>query len=281
MSDLTPKELQIKAYEVRLEIINMLSAAGSGHSAGPLGAAELFTALYFAIMHHDPKDPAWENRDRLFLSCGHYCPALYATLAQAGYFPLKELLTLRRLGSRLQGHPDKRFLPLLESSSGPLGCGLAQAAGYALAAKLDHENFRTFCLTSDAEHQEGNHWEAVLFAAKYELSNLTCFVDRNLIQISGTTEDILPIASLKSKYESFHWQAIEINGHNIESIIESVELARRTSGRPTVIIAKTTSGKGVSFIENNASWHGRVPTSKEAADATIELKYHLKKLKNA
>jgi len=281
MSELSIKELEVKAYEIRLDIINMLSLAGSGHSAGPLGTAEIFTALYFNLMHHDPENPQWEDRDRFFLSCGHIAPVLYATLAHAGYFPKSELLTLRNLGSRLQGHPDRRFLPFLESTSGPLGCGLAQASGVALGAKIDGKNFRTYCITSDGEHQEGNHWEAVLFAAKYNISNLTCFVDRNNIQISGGTEEVMPLGLLKSKYESFNWHTIEIDGHNVEAIIAAVNEARHTSGQPTIIIAKTVPGKGVSFMEGNFAWHGKAPDAQEAKEAITELKYHLKTIKNA
>ena len=281
MSELRMKELQVKAYEIRLDIIHMLAVAGSGHSAGSLGLAEIFTALYFNLMYHDPDNPAWEDRDRLFLSCGHVAPVLYATLAHAGYFSKSELLTLRKLGSRLQGHPERQKLPGLESTSGPLGSGLAQASGVALGAKIDGKKFRTYCITSDGEHQEGNHWEAVLFAAKYNLSNLTCFVDRNNIQISGNTEEVMPLNLLKSKYESFNWHAIEINGHNVEAIIAAVNEARHTSGQPTIIIAKTVPGKGVSFMENNFLWHGKAPNLEETKEAISELKYHLKTIKNA
>src|SRR3972149_1627689 len=199
------EKLQFKANEIRQDLIKMLVEAGSGHSAGPLGMADVFTALYFGgVMNYDPKNPKWEERDRLILSNGHTCPVLYATLAHAGYFSHEELMTLRKLGSRLQGHPEREKLPGVETTSGPLGSGLAQAAGYSYSAKMDQKKFRIYCVTSDAEHQEGNHWEAVNFAGKYNLSNLTAFVDRNNIQIDGYTEDVMPLEPLKEKYEAFN-----------------------------------------------------------------------------
>src|SRR3989304_2138237 len=256
---LSVEELRKIANDVRRDIIKMLVAAGSGHPGGSLGMVEVFVSLYFEIMNHDPKDPFWEDRDRLILSNGHICPARYATMAHAGYFPKEELLTLRKLGSRLQGHPERERLPGIETTSGPLGSGLAQAAGYAYAARMDGARFRVFCLTSDAEHQEGNHWEAVAFAGKYNLSNLTAIVDRNNIQISGHTEDVMPLEPLEEKYKAFNWHTIGIDGHNIEKIIDAVNQARAVYEKPTVIIAHTIPGKGVDFMEYDFKWHGAVP----------------------
>lgn len=265
-------ELNKKANEIRKDIIKMLLAAGSGHSAGPLGMADIFTALYFNIMNHDPKNPFWEERDRLILSNGHICPVRYAAMAHVGYFPISELKTLRKLGSRLQGHPERLRLPGLETTSGPLGSGLAQAAGYAYAAKMDGAHFRVYSVTSDGEHQEGNHWEAVMFAAKYKLSNLTMFVDRNNIQIDGYTEDVMPIDPLEAKYLAFNWHVLHIDGHNIEEIINSVNHAKAVYEKPTVIIAHTIPGRGVSFMENKFEWHGKPPTKEEAEIALKDLR---------
>jgi transketolase len=272
MSKISPEDLQNMANKIRIDIVKMLAIAGSGHSAGSLGLAELFVTLYFNIMNHDPNNPSWEDRDRLILSNGHVCPAQYACLAHAGYFPLSQLKNLRKLGSSLQGHPERTKLPGLETTSGPLGCGLAQAAGIALAARLDNQRFRTFCITSDGEHQEGNHWEAVMFAAKYSLSNLTAFVDRNHIQISGQTENIMPLEPLSEKYQSFNWNVITIDGHDIDQIIAAVKNARAEYQRSTMIICQTTPGKGVSFMENDHLWHGRAPTPAQAEQAIKELK---------
>lgn len=264
--------LQKKANEIRKDIIKMLLAAGSGHSAGSLGIVDVITALYFSIMTHDPKKPNWEERDRFILSNGHVCPALYATLAHAGYFPISELKTLRELGSRLQGHPERLRLPGIETTSGPLGCGLAQTGGYAYAARMDGKRFRVYCITSDGEHDEGNHWEAVLFAGKYKLSNLTSFVDRNNIQTDGFTEDVMPLEPLVDKYEAFNWNVIEIDGHNFEEIINAVNTARTVYEQPTAIVAHTIPGKGVSFMENKFEWHGKAPNKQEAKRALAELK---------
>ena len=269
---MTPKELNNKANEIRQDIIKMLLTAGSGHSAGPLGMADVFTALYFEILNHDPKNPEWEGRDRLFLSNGHICPVRYAAMAHAGYFPIDELTTLRKLGSRLQGHPERERLPGIETTSGPLGSGLAQAAGYAYAARMDQKNFRVYCITSDAEHQEGNHWEAVNFAAKYNLSNLTAFVDRNNIQIDGYTEDVMPLEPLKAKYEAFNWHVLEVDGHNIEEFVDAVEEAKAIYEKPTVIIAHTIPGKGISEIEFDFNWHGKPPKPEEGAKFLNELR---------
>lgn len=255
----TTVELEKIANKVRQDIIKMLVAAGSGHSAGPLGMADIFTALYFEIMNHDPSNPEWEDRDRLILSNGHICPVRYAAMAESGYFPVAELKTLRKLGTRLQGHPERTKLPGVETTSGPLGSGLAQAAGYAYAARMDNKRFRVFCVTSDGEHEEGNHWEAVMFAGKYNLSNLTAIIDRNNIQIDGFTEDIMPLEPLVEKYKSFNWSVIEIDGHNFEEIVSAVGRARAIYENPTVIIAHTIPGKGVDFMENDFKWHGAPP----------------------
>lgn len=268
---MTVQNLQQIALDVREDIINMISTAGSGHTAGSLGIADVMVAMYFEILKHDPKNPNWEERDRLILSNGHVCPAQYACLARAGYFPQEELLSLRKLGSRLQGHPVRGVLPGIETTSGPLGCGLAEASGIALGARMDSKNFRIFCITSDGEHDSGNHWEAVAFASKYKLSNLIQIVDRNNIQIDGKTEDVLPLEPLAKKYEAFNWNIIEIDGHDFIQITKSVEQARSFSEGPTVIIAKTIPGKGVSFMENDYKWHGKAPTREEANLALKEL----------
>ncbi len=273
------KELEKKANEIRQDVIKMLAAAGSGHPAGSLGMADIFTALYFEILTHNPKRPNWKNRDRLILSNGHICPVRYAAMAHAGYFPLSELKTLRKLGSRLQGHPERLRLSGLETTSGPLGCGLAQAAGMAYAARMDEARFRIFCITSDGEHDSGNHWEAVMFAGKNKLSNLTAFVDRNNIQIDGHTEDVMPLEPLKEKYEFFNWNVIEIDGHSMREIIKAVNKARLNYEKPTMIVAHTIPGKGVSFMENLPEWHGKAPNKEEAKKALEELKGIAKEIK--
>jgi transketolase len=264
--------LEKLANRIREKVVEMLLEAGSGHSAGPLGMADIFTAFYFHILRHDPKKPMWPERDRLVLSNGHICPVLYATLAYAGYFHLEELMTLRKLNSRLQGHPHRKALPGLETTSGPLGSGLSQAIGMALAAKLDGKKYRVYCLTSDGEHDEGNHWEAVLFAGKNKLSNLTAIVDRNNIQIDGFTENVMPLESLKAKYEAFNWHVLEIDGHNIEQLVDAVSEAEAIYEKPTVIIAHTIPGKGVDFMERDYKWHGKVPNKEEAKKALHELR---------
>lgn len=266
------ENLEIKANEIRQDIINMLLEAGSGHSAGPLGMADIFTALYFNILNHDPNNPDWEERDRLMLSNGHICPVRYAAMAEAGYFPVSELMTLRKFGTRLQGHPERTKLPGVETTSGPLGSGLAQSAGYAYAARMDGKTFRVYCVTSDGEHDEGNHWEAVMFAGKYNLSNLTVIVDRNNIQIDGFTEDIMPLDSLEDKYKAFRWDVITIDGHNMQEIIDACEHTKALHSNPTVIIANTIPGKGVSFMENKFEWHGKPPNTEEAKKALNELR---------
>ncbi len=264
--------LEEMANTIRQDVIKMLVAAGSGHSAGPLGMADVFTALYFHILNHKPKDPLWLDRDRLVLSNGHICPVLYATLARAGYFPVEELKTLRKINSRLQGHPHRNALPGLETTSGPLGSGLSQAIGCALTARLDHKKWRTYALLSDGELQEGNTWEAVMFAGKERLANLTAIIDRNNIQIDGFTEDIMPLEPLKDKFEAFNWHVIEANGHDFPAIIGAAAEAKAIHERSTVIIMHTIPGKGVDFMENNYEWHGKPPTREEAEVALKELR---------
>ncbi len=264
--------LEELANKIREKVIETLLEAGSGHSAGPLGMADIFTAFYFHILKHDPKKPMWPERDRLVLSNGHICPVLYVTLAYAGYFHLEELKTLRKLNTRLQGHPHRLTLPGLETTSGPLGSGLSQAIGMALAAKLDGRKNRIYCLTSDGEHEEGNHWEAAMFAGKNKLNNLTVVVDRNNIQIDGFTENVMPLESLKAKYEAFNWHVLEIDGHNMQDLVDAVSEAEAIYEKPTVVIAHTIPGKGVSFMERDYKWHGRPPNKEEAKQALHELR---------
>jgi transketolase len=266
------KFLEELAIKLREDVISIVSRAGSGHIAGPLDMAEIFATLYFHVLNHNPKDPSWPDRDRVVLSNGHICPILYATLARAGYFPKEELLTLRKLGSRLQGHPHRGTLPGIETTSGPLGSGLSQACGMALAAKLDNKKYRIYCLMSDAEQQEGNIWEAVMFASKYKLSNITAIIDRNNIQIDGFTEDVMPLEPLKAKYESFGWNVIEINGHDIYQIYSAIAESWAIFEKPTVIIAHTIAGKGVSFMEKDYFWHSRSFKPGEAEKALKELR---------
>lgn len=253
------KSLEKKANEIRQDIITTLAEAGSGHSAGPLGMADIFTAFYFHILNHNPKKPDWKERDRLVLSNGHICPVQYVTMAHAGYFPLDELMTLRKLGSRLQGHPHRGSLPGIETTSGPLGSGLSQAIGIALAARMDGAKYHTYCLTSDGEHNEGNLWEAVMLAGKERLSNLTVVIDRNNIQIDGKTESVMPLEPLRDKYEAFNWHVLEIDGHNMRAIVDAVHEAKAIYEKPTVIIAHTIPGKGVSYMEGDYRWHGTPP----------------------
>ena len=262
------KELELKANDVREGIIRSLLAAGSCHSAGSLDMADIFTALYGYIMRHDPKVPDWSERDRLLLSCGHIAPVRYAAMATFGYLPVEELLTLRKFGSRLQGHPERVKLPALETTSGPLGEGLAQGTGMALGAKLDKKDWRVYVVTSDGEHQCGLHWEAMMTAAKFKLDNLTCIVDRNFIQIDGSTEDVMPLEPFADKYRAFNWEVFECDGNDIGSFIEVVERAKTVKGKPQVIIANTVPGKGVSYMEGDYTWHGK-PPNKEQADAAL------------
>ncbi|MBI1755285.1 transketolase [Candidatus Azambacteria bacterium] len=256
------KFLEGKANEIRQSIIEMLLAAGSGHTAGPLDMADIFTLFYFHILKHDPKNPAWPERDRLILSNGHICPVLYAAMAHAGYFPVKELKTLRKFGSRLQGHPHREWLPALETSSGPLGSGLSQAVGMALAERMDHGKATPkffYCFMGDGELDCGQIWEAAMLAGKEKLHNVIGIIDRNNIQIDGFTEDIMPMEPLKAKWESFGWHVLEIDGHNFEAINDAVGQAQAVFEKPSVIIAHTIPGKGVDFTERRFEWHGNPP----------------------
>jgi len=255
--------LEKKAEGIRETIIQMLVAAGSGHTAGPLGLADIFAALYFHILIHDPKNPGWEDRDRLILSNGHTCPVRYAAMAHAGYFSLAECLTLRSFGSRLQGHPERLRLPGLETTSGPLGEGLSQAAGMAYALRMDGKKNHIYCVMGDGEQNEGNIWEAIFFAGKYKLHNLTAIMDRNNIQIDGMTEEIMPLEPLAEKYRAFNWHVIEVNGNDISAFITAVEEAKAIYEKPTLIIAHTIPGKGVPQIEFDYHWHGKPPTKEE------------------
>lgn len=266
------KFLEETANIIREDIIAMLCEAGSGHSAGPLGMADIFTAFYFHILNHRPAEPLWPERDRLVLSNGHICPVLYAAMAHAGYFPVEELRTLRKFESRLQGHPHRAILPGIETSSGPLGSGLSQAIGIALAARLDGQKFRTYALLSDGEHDAGNLWEAIMFAGKNKLSSLTAVIDRNNIQIDGYTEDVMPLEPLRDKYQAFGWHVLDIDGHNMRAIVDAVSEAKAIYEKPTVIIAHTIPGKGVGFMEFDFSWHGKSPNSEEARRALHELR---------
>ncbi len=272
------KELKLIANKIRQDIIKSLVAAGSGHSAGPLGMADVLTALYFNVLKHDPENPRWDKRDYFVLSNGHICPVLYATLANAGYFPEEELLTLRKLGARLQGHPHRLALPGLETSSGPLASGLSQAAGIAYGLRIDGKSNHVFCLTGDGEHNEGNIWEAIMFAAKYRLDNLIAILDRNYIQIDGNTEDIMPLDSMKDKYLAFNWNVIEIDGNNMKEIITALNSTKELKGKPTMVIARNIPGKGVSFMENNYEWHGKPPTAEQGKIALAELEYERERI---
>ncbi len=275
LSDTEKFFLEKKANDIRQSIISMLVEAGSGHTAGPLGMADIFTALYFHLLKHNPLQPEWEERDRLVLSNGHICPVLYATMAHAGYFSLDELKTLRKFGSRLQGHPHREWLPMLETSSGPLGAGLSQAVGMALADRIDNgvsSDKYFYCLMGDGEQDEGNVWEAYMLAGKEKLRNLIVFIDRNNIQIDGFTEDVMPLESLHAKLEAFNFHVQEIDGHNFDSIIEAVMQAKAVFEKPSVIIAHTIPGKGVKEFERKYEWHGKAPNKQEGEMALHELR---------
>lgn len=269
LSDSAIRSLQEKANAIRISIIDMLVAAKSGHTAGPLGMADIFTYLYFVALRNDPTKPDWALRDRLVLSNGHICPVLYATMAHAGYFPVEELKTLRQFGSRLQGHPHREFLPSLETSSGPLGSGLSQAVGMALADRIDNgpSSFKQFvCLMGDGELNEGNVWEAAMLAGKEKIQNLTVFIDRNNIQIDGYTEDVMPLEPLADKWASFGFHVQEIDGHDFADIDRAFGVARAAYAKPSVIIAQTIPGKGVPEFERKPYWHGNPPKTKEEID---------------
>lgn len=250
-------ELERIAYDIRIDIIKMLETAGSGHSAGPLGLADIFTALYFAVLRHDPTEPDWDLRDILLVSNGHVAPVIYASMAHAGYFDRKELATLRKFKSRLQGHPERHLIPGLESTSGPLGCGLSQAAGMALAMRMNHESHRwVYVVMGDGELNEGNIWEAAMLCSKYRLNNVVGIIDRNNIQIDGTTEYVMPLEDLKAKWEAFGWHVLEIDGHNMETILDTFAMAKTIVEKPVMIIAHTIPGRGVDFMEYDFHWHG-------------------------
>ena len=269
----TIEELELIATQIRQDIIKMLEQAGSGHSAGPLGLADIFTALYFDILKHDPDKPDWDKRDILLLSNGHCVPVRYATMARAGYFDLKELMTLRQFGSRLQGHPERMKLPGLENTSGPLGCGLSQAAGIALAMRMNNDFHRwVYVVLSDGELDEGNSWEAAMLTSKYKLNNVIGILDRNNIQIDGPTEHVMPLEDLKAKWEAFGWHVIEIDGNNLEEIIDACAMARAVVEKPIMIIAYTIPGKGVDFMEYDFHWHGMPPDHEQAKKALHELR---------
>lgn len=265
-------EIQKKANILRLDVIEMTTAAKSGHPGGSLSAADLIAALYFRVLKHDPSNPQWESRDRFILSKGHVAPVLYAALAESGYFPKDDLKTLRKLGSKLQGHPVRGKVPGVEMSTGSLGQGLSMSCGIALAGKLDNKGYNTFCLLGDGELQSGQNWEAVMLAHHYGLNNLIAIVDRNRLQITGNTEDTMSLDPLPEKWRAFGWNIIIVDGHNIRQIIEALNKAKASKKNPTVIIMNTVKGKGVSFMENNADFHGKACNAEEYAKAVNELK---------
>ncbi len=278
MAELTDEKIiKLKgiANDIRVSIIEMLLEAKSGHTAGPLDMTDIFTVLYFHTLRHNPKEPEWPDRDRVVLSNGHICPVLYATLAHAGYFPQEELKTLRKFGSRLQGHPHRDFLPYLETSSGPLASGLSQAVGMALADKIDHGltgERRIYCLMSDGELESGQSWEAAMLGGKEKLHNLVAVIDRNNIQIDGYTEVVMPLEALADKWRAWNWHVIEVDGHNMEEIADAFEAAKSIFGKPTVVIAHTIAGKGVKEFERDYRWHGKPPNKEEADMALKELR---------
>lgn len=267
-------DLKKMANSIRQDIVRSLKSSGSGHPGGSLGMADIFAVLYFNILNYQAKNPTWQKRDRLILSNGHICPVLYASLARAGYFPLAKLKTLRKINSDLQGHPHNLSLPGVEVSSGPLGQGISQAVGMALASQIDKLNNHVFCITSDGEHDEGQLWEAVMTASKYKLGNLINIIDYNGIQIDGQTKDIMPLGNLKAKYQSFGWKVLEMNGHNLKQIIKIIKQAKAYQKSPVAIIAHTILGKGVSFMENKYTWHGKAPNQEQTFRALEELQNH-------
>lgn len=274
LTDVEVQALTLRAEDIRESVIKMLLEAGSGHTAGPLGMADVFTALYFRVLKHNPRHPEWEERDRVILSNGHIAPVLYATMAHAGYFSVSELKTLRKFGTRLQGHPHRESLPGIETSSGPLGCGLSQAVGMALMDKMEgHKPDRYFyCCMSDGEIDEGQTWESLLLLNKFKLHKVIPIIDRNTIQIDGYTEDILPLESLKDKFESFNFHVIEVDGHDFRDIVRAIGAAKSSMDKPTIIIAHTIPGKGVTEFEGDFRWHGKAPNADEARNALKELR---------
>jgi transketolase len=264
------KELESKAKQIRRLIVRMLAKAGSGHPGGSLSATDLITALYFSVLRHNPQEPNWPDRDRFHMSKGHCCPLWYAALAESGYFPLDQLWTLRQLGSILQGHPDRRT-PGVDVASGSLGQGLSVSLGMCLAAKIDKKDYRVYCLMGDGEIQEGNIWEAAMACAHYKCDNLCGILDYNGFQIDGKIKDIMGLEPVAAKWQAFGWHTIEIDGHNMKEILSAYSQAKTIKGKPTIIIARTIKGKGVSFMENVVDFHGRAPTKEEEARALKEL----------
>ena len=273
MGGLSYSQVEKKANSIRQSIIKMLAEAGSGHPGGPLGMADLMAALYFKVLNIQPDEPSWSERDLFVMSNGHCAPVLYATLAERGFFDKNELSSLRKLNSRLQGHPEREMLPGLETTSGPLGSGLSQAAGmaYAMQCLERHPQRHVYCTMGDGELNEGNIWEAAMFAGKYQLGQLIGIIDRNNIQISGTTDQVMPLENLRSKWEGFGWHVQEVDGHNVESVVEACSMARAITNRPSVIISHTVPGKGVDFMEYDYRWHGKAPSQQEAARALEQL----------
>jgi transketolase len=269
--NLSTAELKEMAKKLRRHVITMTATAGSGHPGGSLSAADIITALYFKVLRYDPQNPQWSDRDRFILSKGHAAPILYAALAEAGYFPVAELATLRKLDSRLQGHTDRNLTPGVEMSAGSLGMGLSFAIGVDLAARLDSKTYRTYVLLSDGECEEGQTWEAALSAAHFKLDNLTAIVDCNGMQLSGWTRDIMNLEPFTRKWQAFGWHTIDIDGHDFDQILSAYQRAGKIKGKPTVIVARTIKGKGVSFMENNVAFHGKAPTWEEAERALKEL----------
>lgn len=265
------RKLALLANDIRADIVKSLHAAGSGHPGGSLGMTDVYTILYFYALNHNPKKPEWKDRDRVVLSNGHICPVLYCTMAHAGYWDIKEVMTLRKMGSRFQGHPHRTDLPGVETSSGPLGSGLSQAVGMALAGEMDDAEYTVYAMTSDGEHQEGNHWEAVMLAGKHKLSNLIQIMDRNYIQIDGRTEQVMPLDPVREKYEAFGWYVIEVDGHNYDQVMEAMDEAKKVRKQPVLINALTVPGKGVSFMEDDHHWHGKTPNDEELETALADL----------
>ena len=269
--DLSVAELREIANKLRRHVITMIATAGSGHPGGSLSAADIITALYFKVLRHNPQNPQWQDRDRFILSKGHAAPVLYAALAESGYFPAAELTTLRKLDSRLQGHTDRNLTPGVEMSAGSLGQGLSFGIGVALAAKLDHRDYKTYVLLSDGECDEGQTWEAALSAPHFKLDNLIAIVDCNQIQLSGWTRDIMNLEPFTQKWQAFGWHTIDVDGHDFDQILAAFQEAEKVKGKPIVVIAHTIKGKGVSFMENNVAFHGKSPTPEEAERALKEL----------
>lgn len=274
------KMLEEMASTIRQDCIEMVVTAGSGHIGGPLAMADIFTALYFHILQNDPKNPEWPERDRLVLSNGHICPVRYAAMARAGYFPVEELKTLRKFGTRLQGHPHRTALPGVETTSGPLGSGLSQAVGMAIAAKMDKKKFNIYCLMSDGEQECGQTWEAAMLAGKLKLDNLTAVIDRNNIQIDGMTEDIMPLEPLRAKYEAFNWHVIDLNGHDMQEIVNAFEMAHAVYEKPVLIIGHTIPGKGVDFMEFSYPWHSKTFKPEEVTESLNQLRTLAGKIKS-